>query len=71
VRVLLCLILHAYKATLSRVLSRWLCCRFYPTCADYSRQAIEKHGPVRGLRMTLNRLRRCRPDNFDSCIDFP
>ncbi len=25
-------------------------CRFYPSCSEYFIQAVEKHGPVRGMR---------------------
>jgi putative membrane protein insertion efficiency factor len=36
-------------------------CRFYPTCSQYSHDAIELHGTGRGLWLTLRRLARCRP----------
>ncbi|MBI1789055.1 MAG: membrane protein insertion efficiency factor YidD [Acidobacteria bacterium] len=36
-------------------------CRFYPTCSEYTRQAVEKHGVRRGLWMGLKRLGRCHP----------
>ena len=36
-------------------------CRFYPTCSEYSREAIETHGAGRGLWLTVRRLVRCRP----------
>ena len=36
-------------------------CRFFPTCSEYSREAIETHGSGRGLWLTLRRLVRCRP----------
>jgi putative membrane protein insertion efficiency factor len=36
-------------------------CRFYPTCSEYSREAIELHGAWRGLVLTVRRLARCRP----------
>ncbi len=31
-------------------------CQMYPTCSEYSRQAIAKHGLVMGLVMTFDRL---------------
>ena len=31
-------------------------CNMYPTCAAYSRQAIEKHGFVFGMLLTADRL---------------
>jgi putative membrane protein insertion efficiency factor len=36
-------------------------CRFYPTCSDYALQSIEKHGPLKGVWLTLRRLSRCHP----------
>lgn len=36
-------------------------CRFTPTCSEYMRQAIVKHGPFRGLWLGLKRLARCHP----------
>ncbi|TAM60978.1 membrane protein insertion efficiency factor YidD [bacterium] len=36
-------------------------CRFYPSCSEYARQAIEKHGPVRGVWLAALRLLRCGP----------
>ncbi|MGK5087037.1 membrane protein insertion efficiency factor YidD [Bdellovibrionota bacterium FG-2] len=70
-RAILCVMLRVYKRLFSPILSRWLCCRFHPSCSDYASIAIQKYGATRGLRMTVKRLSRCRPDNIDSCIDFP
>ena len=36
-------------------------CRFYPSCSDYARQAIERHGAYRGTRLALRRVGRCHP----------
>jgi putative membrane protein insertion efficiency factor len=38
-------------------------CRFHPTCSEYMRQAVEKHGVTRGVWMGLKRLCRCHPFN--------
>lgn len=34
-------------------------CNYYPTCSEYSRQAVMKHGVFRGLLMGLMRIGRC------------
>ena len=61
-----------YQRFLSPRLSRLgVRCRFHPTCSEYAIQAIRKHGPWRGTKMALDRLYRCRPDNTQSCIDYP
>ena len=36
-------------------------CRFYPTCSNYSHEAFERHGTLRGGWLTFTRLLRCRP----------
>ncbi|MCX6754990.1 MAG: membrane protein insertion efficiency factor YidD [Candidatus Nomurabacteria bacterium] len=36
-------------------------CVFYPTCSEYSKQAIEKYGSLKGLRLTVLRILRCHP----------
>ncbi len=37
------------------------CCRFTPTCSEYALQAFRKHGPFKGLILTVWRLLRCNP----------
>lgn len=65
-------IIKAYQSIISPVLSRFeIQCRFYPSCSNYAILAIKKYGIAKGTRKTLDRLLRCRPDNPDSCIDFP
>ena len=36
-------------------------CRFTPTCSEYAVQALRKHGPLKGLYLTVSRLLRCHP----------
>jgi uncharacterized protein len=48
-----------YKLTLSPLLGRH--CRFQPTCSSYFRQAVEKHGAIRGSLRGLARIARCHP----------
>ena len=36
-------------------------CRFTPTCSEYARQALLKHGPVKGLWLASRRILRCHP----------
>lgn len=36
-------------------------CRFYPSCSDYAREAIERHGARVGTWLALKRLGRCHP----------
>jgi len=36
-------------------------CRFYPTCSEYAKAAIENHGVLRGSGLAARRLLRCHP----------
>ena len=36
-------------------------CRFTPTCSEYARQALMKHGPIKGLYLAIWRILRCNP----------
>lgn len=49
----------AYKGLISPHLPP--ACRFYPTCSAYALEAFERHGFLRGLRLTFSRLLRCHP----------
>ncbi|MFL6519187.1 MAG: membrane protein insertion efficiency factor YidD [Chthoniobacterales bacterium] len=50
---------------------RGIVCRFHPSCSTYCILALNKYGFVRGLLISVKRVRRCNPRNSDSCIDFP
>ena len=36
-------------------------CRFLPSCADYAREAVIRHGMLRGTWLAGRRLSRCQP----------
>jgi putative membrane protein insertion efficiency factor len=36
-------------------------CRFQPSCSEYAREALERHGLVRGLVLAAGRIARCHP----------
>jgi uncharacterized protein len=49
-------------------------CRFYPTCSQYTYQAIEVHGVLRGSWLGAKRILRCNPFNpggFDPVPGLP
>ena len=56
---LLVLPIRFYQIAISPLLGP--SCRFTPTCSEYARQAILKHGPLKGLYLAVRRLLRCHP----------
>ena len=36
-------------------------CRYFPSCSEYARQAVTRHGPLTGAWLTVTRLARCHP----------
>lgn len=52
-------LLHGYKRWISPLLGQH--CRFHPTCSVYMREAIERHGVLRGTLLGTFRLLRCQP----------
>ncbi|NLO81989.1 MAG: membrane protein insertion efficiency factor YidD [Clostridiales bacterium] len=36
-------------------------CRFYPTCSQYTIQALERYGVLKGLSMGIKRILKCHP----------
>jgi len=71
-------ILRGYQRTLS-LDHGWLgkivtirMCRFYPSCSQYTYEAIEHFGIFRGTWMGMNRLFRCHPfhpGGYDPVVD--
>jgi uncharacterized protein len=48
-----------YRMAISPVLGPK--CRFQPTCSAYALEALDKHGPVRGVWLAARRLAKCHP----------
>ena len=52
-------LLGIYKAVISPFLPA--ACRFEPSCSEYTKQAVEKYGAVKGTWMGVKRILRCQP----------
>lgn len=61
------LVIKLYQKTLSfdhgplsKVFTFWGC-KYYPSCSQYTYEAISKYGVVKGLWLGLKRVFRCHP----------
>ena len=50
-----------------KAISPWLgpSCKYNPTCSEYTKQAIEKYGAIKGTIIGIKRILRCNP--FSKC----
>jgi len=56
---LLLFLIRAYQYALRPLMGAN--CRFYPSCSDYAREAVERHGALKGVWLALGRVLRCHP----------
>jgi putative membrane protein insertion efficiency factor len=59
IRSLLVSLIRFYQAAISPHLGRW--CRFEPSCSEYARQALLRHGALKGTWLAICRVSRCHP----------
>lgn len=36
-------------------------CKYYPSCSEYTKQAIDKYGAIKGSFYGIKRICRCNP----------
>jgi hypothetical protein len=58
-RAVLLLALRGYQYAIRPMLGAN--CRFFPSCSDYAREAVERHGAAKGTWLAVRRLARCHP----------
>ena len=59
---ILLFLLKIYKKYISSIFKGMgVECKYYPTCSEYSKQAIEKYGALKGSILTIKRLIKCNP----------
>jgi hypothetical protein len=46
-------------------------CRFYPSCSEYTIQALKRYGISKGLRLSILRISRCHPFNTGGYDPLP
>ncbi len=64
-------VINFYRGPLNRLSAvRHGACPMYPSCSEYSRQCIQKHGMIIGWMMTCDRLMRCGRDETQSAPEI-
>ncbi|MDI6800616.1 MAG: membrane protein insertion efficiency factor YidD [Thermodesulfovibrionales bacterium] len=58
-RALLIGLLRLYKYAVSPLLPS--SCRFTPSCAEYSMEAIKRYGLLKGCYLSFKRILKCHP----------
>lgn len=60
VKKLMIFMIKTYQLTISPRFSHGAC-RYTPTCSQYTLEAIEIHGPIKGCWLGFKRIMRCNP----------
>lgn len=61
-RKILIFLIKLYKKTLSPILDfLGIKCKYYPTCSEYTKEAIEKYGIIKGCFLGIKRILKCNP----------
>ena len=55
-------LIQAYKYLISPLLGN--SCRYFPSCSDYSIEALKTYGFFKGLFLSLKRILSCHPIKF-------
>jgi putative membrane protein insertion efficiency factor len=59
VKTIMIFIIEVYRRFISPL--RMGKCRFYPTCSQYSIDAIKRYGAIKGSVMAVKRISKCHP----------
>ena len=55
-------LIELYQKYISKFLeSKNIRCKFYPTCSEYTKQAIQKYGVLKGCMLGTRRIFKCNP----------
>lgn len=58
-KIFLLFLIKIYQKYLSPMLGKN--CRFYPTCSQYTYEAIQKYGCFKGIFLGIKRILKCHP----------
>ena len=55
-------LIELYQKYISKFLeNKNIKCKFYPTCSEYTKQAIQKYGVLKGCILGAVRILKCNP----------
>ena len=52
-------LIRGYQLCISPCLGKH--CKYYPTCSEYTRQAVDKYGIIKGSLLGIIRILKCNP----------
>ena len=52
-------LINFYQKKISKLKNKNIRCKFYPTCSEYTKQAIEKYGVLKGCMLGAVRIFKC------------
>lgn len=59
---ILIFIINKYQKKISPILQiKGIRCKYYPSCSEYTKQAIEKYGSLKGIILGIFRILKCNP----------
>jgi len=62
-------LINVYKITISPYLMGY--CRHNPSCSEYTKKSIIKHGTFKGIIFGIKRLTNCRPGGTSGYDPIP
>ena len=54
-------LINFYQKYITKIKNKNIRCKFYPTCSEYTKQAIEKYGVLKGCILGAVRILKCNP----------
>lgn len=55
-------LINFYKKYISKIIEQLgIKCKYYPTCSEYTKQAIQKYGFLKGCCLGFKRILKCNP----------
>lgn len=54
-------LIEFYQNYITKIKNKNIRCKFYPTCSEYTKQAINKYGVLKGIMIGIVRILKCNP----------